>query len=401
MRTIASCSTAIVLLASAAGATLAQVTPTVVLPVAPPPSAQLVVTPDMTSRFAQVAPRLVRSAGLGPGKTVVINGGAFLMPFMQQLALEVERAGATAIVITTSDSLERFRDANLASRVSAPINPVLSALNTGADVWFQFAGVEDYSFYNARTPAQQAAATTIDSIWRPLYTRHRLVFVDIPLPREAAANGYSPSEYSRITWEAMNADYDQIAATGRAIRRRLAAAHKVRVTSPEGTDITFSIIPNEAFVSAGAVSTMEPGERNQPVGFPGGVLNADVNESSASGRIRAPYDFCNTPVRDEAIDVDRGRITAVHTKTEEECVRKAVSNLHFSFISIGLNPTHPNDPSAPRMATDFNSAGVVLLGLGANWGSNHEPTNWVVPLPRATVLADGVAVVRDGKLVMN
>ena len=214
-------------------------------------------------------------------------------------------------------------------------------------------------------------------------------------------NGYSPSEYSRITWEAMNADYEQIAATGRAIRHRLTAAHTVRVTSPEGTDITFSIVPNEAFVSAGAVNTAEPAERFQRVAFPGGILNADVNETSASGRIRAPYDFCNTPVKDEAIDVDRGRITAIHTKTEEECVRKALSNLHFSFLSIGLNPTHPNDPSAPRMATDFNSTGVVLVGFGANGGSNHEPTNWVVPLPRATVLADGVAVVRDGKLVTN
>lgn len=401
MRIVASCSTAIVVLASASGASVAQVTPTIAPPVTPPPSAAFVVTPDMTARFAQVAPRLVRSAGLGPGKTAVINGGAFLIPFMQQLALEVERAGATAIVLTTSDSLERFRDAKLTSRASAPINPVLATLNTGADVWFLFAGVEDNSFYSARTPAQRAAANAIDSVWRPLYSRHRRVFVVIPLPRDAASNGYSASEYSRITWEAMNADNDQIAATGRAMRRRLAAAHNVRVTSPEGTDITFSIIPKEVFVSAGAVNTMDPGERFQTVVFPSGILNADVNESSASGKIRAPYDFCNTPVKDEAIDVDRGRITAIRTKTEEECVRKAMSNLHFSSISIGLNPTHPNDPSAQQMATDFNSAGVVLLGFGANWGNNHEPSNWVVPLPRATVLADGVTVVKDGKLVTN
>ena len=45
---------------------------------------------------------------------------------------------------------------------------------------------------------------------------------------------------------------------------------------------------------------------------------------------------------------------------------------------------------------------TLFIGLGSNTrlgGSNAEQPQWVVPLPRATVEADGVAVLRDGVLM--
>ena len=365
-------------------------------------AARFVVTSEMATRFAQIAPRIVRAADLGPGKTALVHGGAFMLPFMQQLAIEIERAGAVAVMTVTTDSLERASDANPAAERSSVPDALRAAMTTSADVWFTFPLVEDVSIYTARTPAQQRVAARIDSIWRPLVARRREVYIAVPLPRDAAANGYSLADYTRITWESMSADYAQIAANGRSIRQRLARARTIHVTSPEGTDITFTPANVEPLLDAGPVNTFLPGAPRRPTVVPGGALDLVVNEASASGKIRAPWDFCNAPVKDEAIDIDHGRVASVRTGTEETCVRQAVSNLHLSFLSIGLNPTHSNAVRASEMATDFRSAGLVLIGLGSNTrlgGSNAEQPQWVVPLPRATVEADGVAVLRDGVLM--
>ena len=47
--------------------------------------------------------------------------------------------------------------------------------------------------------------------------------------------------------------------------------------------------------------------------------------------------------------------------------------------------------------------GLVSLGFGDNlrFGGTNAAPRWMVPLTRATVLTDGVPVMRDGRLVAS
>jgi hypothetical protein len=75
----------------------------------------------------------------------------------------------------------------------------------------------------------------------------------------------------------------------------------------------------------------------------------------------------------------------------------------LTAITVGLNDRMPKPVGAA--ATDsplWEQAGVVALNFGfdGNFGGTHDlPTNWYVPLYRASIRADGVLVVKDGLVV--
>src|SRR5690349_7688897 len=64
---------------------------------------------ELTAQFAPVPAALINAAKLGPGKNVMILGGRDMLPLMEQTAIEVERHGANATLIMTTDSLEQAR----------------------------------------------------------------------------------------------------------------------------------------------------------------------------------------------------------------------------------------------------------------------------------------------------
>jgi hypothetical protein len=71
------------------------------------------------------------------------------------------------------------------------------------------------------------------------------------------------------------------------------------------------------------------------------------------------------------------------------------------FLSIGLNPAMKPFLSANGNYLPEQSLGLVSLGFGDNrqFGGTNAAPRWTVPLTRATVQADDVAIVRDGRLV--
>ena len=71
------------------------------------------------------------------------------------------------------------------------------------------------------------------------------------------------------------------------------------------------------------------------------------------------------------------------------------------FLSIGLNPAMKPVIGANGNFLPEQSQGLVSLGFGDNvrFGGRNAAPRWSVPLIRATVMADGVAVIRGGRLV--
>src|SRR5712691_11449247 len=57
---------------------------------------------ETARRFDELAPRLVASARIQPGDLVSIDGGPALVPAMEALAVEVQKAGAFPVMILDS-----------------------------------------------------------------------------------------------------------------------------------------------------------------------------------------------------------------------------------------------------------------------------------------------------------
>jgi leucyl aminopeptidase (aminopeptidase T) len=370
---------------------------------APAPAVTLA-SNESVQRFHDIATMITRQANLKAGQLVVIRGSTAYLPFMEDVAIQATQAGAETIIDVQTDRLEAVRRQPSGSRYG--YNSPAAAekeLMTKADLWIIFPGVADPGAFFTLSAQQQLAVDSSLTAWRPFVNSRRSLYVNVPFERDTAGTGLTFAELSRARWNAMQADYSRIAAVGESLRSALAGAKTVRVTSPEGTDVTFSLVPNG--VQLDAIPALVRSRNRQPAyraNLPGGSVNALVLESSANGKVRAAHDQCTVAVRDEAIDVHQGRAENVHAASDEECVQKSLAGHRLSALTIGLNPALRDLRNPGGMPLEINGEGLVAIHFGDNrffGGSNADGPNWYVPLTKATVSVDGKPIVRDGQLV--
>lgn len=361
---------------------------------------------ESVQRFHDIATMITRQANLKPGQVVVISGSTAYLPFMEDVAIQATQAGAGTIMNLHTDRLESARRQQLGGRYGFnPPTAVEKDLMSKADLWIIFPDVSDPAAFPTLSAQQQAAMDSSFMAWRPSVNRRRSLYVNIPSERDTAGTGLTYAELSRRRWNAMQADYSHMSAAGESLRSALARGKTVRVTSPEGTDVTFSLAPNGVLVDA--IPSLMNGGNAQPANrafVPGGGVTGIVVESSANGKVRAAHDQCTLPVRDEAIDVHQGRAENVHAGSDEACVQKSLKGMRLSAFGIGLNPALTDARSPGGMPLEIAGEGLVAIYFGDNrffGGNNNDAAgaNWYVPLTNATVTVDGKPILRDGQLV--
>ncbi len=367
----------------------------------PPPVSQL--SPQSVQRFHDIANLIVRQANLRAGQAIVISGTQDYLPVMEDLAIQATRAGAAAIINLETAPLEAARRQPTTGRYGYTAPTQLEKDLSKADLWVAFPGPTDPTILPALSPQQRLAVDSSIVAWRPVRNAQRTLLVNIPSERDTAGTGLTFAELSSARWNAMQSDYTHMSQVGESIRNALSSGKTVRVTSPEGTDVSFSLQPNGVIVDA--IPSLMNRSNRQPANvavLPGGSVDAIIVESSANGKVRAAYDQCTLPVRDEAIDVNRGRAENIHAGSDEACVQKALTGLRLSAVGIGLNPALANVRTPVGLPLETGGEGLVSLYFGNNrnfGGNNADGPVWYVPLAKASVSVDGKVIVRDGQIV--
>jgi leucyl aminopeptidase (aminopeptidase T) len=362
------------------------------------------VSTQSVQRFHDIANLIVRQANLRAGQAIVISGSADYLPVMEDLAIQATRAGAATILDVQTAPLEAARRQPSTGRYgyNAPTQ-LEKDLMSKADLWVAFPGPNDATILPALSPQQRLAVDSSVVAWRPYGNARRTLVVNIPSERDTAGTGLTFAQLSSARWNAMQSDYTHMSQVGEDIRRALANGKRVRVTSPEGTDVSFSLQPNGVIVDA--LPSLTNRNNRQPANvavLPGGSVDALIVESSANGKVRAALDQCTLPVRDEAIDVNRGRAENIHAGSDEACVQKSLTGLRLSALGIGLNPALANVRTPAGMPLETGGEGLVSLYFGNNrnfGGNNTDGPVWYVPLAKASVSVDGTAILRDGQFV--
>jgi hypothetical protein len=145
-------------------------------------------------------------------------------------------------------------------------------------------------------------------------SRARLVYLNYPPTRTAiAGSGMDSASFDRMTWDAMTADYDRIAAAGQSIKRLLDSGKSVRVTTPDGTDLRFSLTGRSAAMT-GATLTAEQRRAKlaaqRSITLPGGRVAVAPLESSGSGKVVVARDEClGATLVNARFEVRAGKLT--------------------------------------------------------------------------------------------
>ncbi|HET9317625.1 MAG TPA: hypothetical protein VFQ51_18675 [Vicinamibacteria bacterium] len=186
---------------------------------------------------------------------------------------------------------------------------------------------------------------------------------------------------------------------------------KVRITTPQGTDLTLEI-PKEARFhrNTGDASPAKIKDarsvRDREEELPGGVLRT-TDLRAVSGTLVGYAGFSTEgPVL--AATFKDGRVTALESRRgAEEIVKRWNEGTGDKALPaelvISTNPALSAVMPGGFMPYYGYGAGVVRVAIGDNWesgGTNRSPQGETLFfLDGATVVADGKALVLDGKLV--
>lgn len=165
-----------------------------------------------------------------------------------------------------------------------------------------------------------------------------------------------------MTQGAATADYRQVRLLTRHLADLLTRGAAVRMTSPEGTDLTVRIEGRSAI--ALDADAREPGTFTP---FPTGEAAIVPLEGSAQGRIVFDHAIDNVGVLDAPVRVEvrDGRIMRVDGGRSAENFRRLIAtDEHAANIAEFAIGTNPNSRLRGNMAEDKVLLGVVHIGIG-------------------------------------
>jgi len=184
---------------------------------------------------------------------------------------------------------------------------------------------------------------------------------------------------------------------------------QVRVTTPEGTDLTFEIGDRPFCSQVGDASRerMRTARTriDRDIELPGGVLRVAPLETSANGCLFLPvWRPVVTEGRNLTLQFANGHVTVQGVnadKIDHELTAAGGDARMFREFALGFNPALKVLPEAPFIAYYGYGAGVVRLSLGDNeemGGANRGGGVYWNFLHNATVSVDDQVLVRDGAL---
>ena len=364
---------------------------------------------------AALAKRIVTtSVNIQPGDVVVVAGGKHNIDLMEALAVEATMAGGQVTMFLNTDRVIRTSVAE-ADAAYLDLEPTYFAnWLKDVDVWIGLPGVEDPKAVFADVPEDRLARSgkAAQVIFDMLNDSGlRGTFIAYPSEQEAAENQLDFATMEGMHWQALNADYQKISEQGAVLKRMLQGASEVRVTSPAGTDLRFSIGDRTVFLDDGMVTAEDAKQAmflTRWASLPGGSVFTAPLETSANGRVVVPKSRCRyQPMTGMTYEFTDGKVTKFEAETGSECYQETMAPYTgpkdmFASFSIGLNP----GLRVIEEGGDYrpgDAAGMVYLSIGDNsllGGANQVggQGGFGLPVTNATVEIDGKVVVRNGEL---
>ena len=380
--------------------------------------AGLVVAPATAMAQADDAKLAVQiaqtSASVKPGDVVVVFGGKHTLPLMEMVAIEVQKAGGQVNMMLLSDRVARSYWTEVKDEYLKQVPEYWGPWLGEVDVWVGLPAIENPPKVFGDIPQERFALGAASSqMFNDILNATPLRGVAISYPSEVDAeqNGISYETYAKMHWSAINADYAAISRVGKALAAKLRGAKKVRITSPAGTDVVFSMGDRPVFIDDGIVTPEESKSKlflERWTTLPGGQVFAAMNETSATGKVIVPKTRCQfKPMTGVEFTVQEGDIQNFKAGVNGSCYEEAVAPYEgpatrLGSFSIGLNPNRRVMEDAGADYRPGDAAGMVWLNFGDNQllgGANKTTGGFGFPVTNATVTVDGKVVVRDGALV--
>jgi len=226
--------------------------------------------------------------------------------------------------------------------------------------------------------------------------------------RAASAKGARVATFPGITEEIMirglNADYKKIAALTNKLVKVFEKTKIVRVTSPNGTDITMDITGRKALPSKGLFH-----KKGESGNLPTGETYCAPLEGKSNGVFVVDGSMAGVgmisskPIK---IVVENGIATSITGGSEAKALNKMLAPYGLKGRNIAEFGMGTNDKAklSGNILEDEKVMGTIHIALGDNksmGGMVNVPVHLDGIIKRPTVYFDGKVVMKDGNLLVK
>jgi leucyl aminopeptidase (aminopeptidase T) len=316
---------------------------------------------------------------------------AFAANMLMNQVLEVKR-GETVLILTDTDRPRTITEALAFSAVSAGGRPLVLIMEP-----LEGAAEEP----PAPVAAAMAAADVVINQGTQTLTHSGAV-------REAMQRGARIANLRNFTEEMMvrggiTADYHQVRRVTERLARLLTEADEIRLTTPDGTDLTMRSAGRAAIAQSGFVT-----RSGQLSGLPDGEATLAPLEGTTRGIVVAPYmaDRLGQITEPFRMEIVGGRITSVTggqqaLALEDLLAQKdeAARNVASQF-ALGTNPACRVVPNTREVSKRLGTAHFAIgdnISLG---GTSKSSVHMDFVLLRPSVYLDGRCILQDGRYVI-
>lgn len=393
---------------------------------APPPTntAENPATPQMETAkktavtdLEALSNRLITQvAGVKEGEIVFINGGVRDMELLENIATDVRKVGAYPLLTVGSDRMFKKYYEEVPDKYDAQPPDLDLKLATLPAVTIGVDANESDDVAAGISPARMAAVAKAGEPVADLYLKRNVRQVNVgnglyPTAYRAKRFGMSQDDLAKTFWQAVNADYSAVQATGENVKAALSAGKEVHITNPNGTDLKVRIEGRPFFVSDGIISAddMKKGGPAVSVYLPAGEVYCAPVPGTAEGTVVVSQTYANgKEVTNLKLTFAGGKMTQMtgsgpgFDDLKKEYDARGDGKELFSFVDFGINPNLHVWPTSKL--GNWIQSGMVTLGIGNNtWAGGDNKVSYGLDmfLPGSTVTLDGKTIVENGVLKLS
>jgi aminopeptidase len=362
----------------------------------------------------QLAERLVRqSAGVKEGEVVLISSGAENMELLENIAVQVRKAGGFPLITVGSDRLAKRMYTDVPEKYDTQTDQLGLKLAEIADVTISVGRSNAEGLFADADPKRMAARAKADEPVVEAFIKKGVRSVEVGnglYPQDWLAKRFemSPEELAKTFWGGVNVDYTDLQARGAQVMAALSPGNELHIRDSNGTDLKVRVQGRPYGVSDGIISAedMKKGPAGLNVYLPAGEVYVTPVPGTAEGKVVRALDYYQgLEIRDLTMTFAAGRLTSLTGSGPGFEKMKAAYDAAgegkdlFAVVDFGINP-HVKLPANSKVAT-WVPAGTVTVGVGNNvWagGDNKTPYGYFVSLAGTTVTLDGKTVVEAGQL---
>ena len=362
----------------------------------------------------QLAERLVKqSAGVKEGEVVLINSGAENMELLENIAVQVRKAGGFPLITVGSDRLAKRLYADVPEKYDSQTDQLDLKLAEVVDVTISVGRSAAEGLFADADPKRLAARARASEPIAEAFLKNNVRSVEVAnglYPQDWLAKRYemTPEDLAKTFWGGVNVDYTDLQARGAQVSAALSSGNEIHIKDANGTDLKVRVQGRPYGVSDGIISAedVKKGPSGLNVYLPAGEVYVTPVPGTAEGKVVRAVDYYQgLEINNLTLTFAAGKLTSITGSGPGFEKMKAAYDAAgegkdlFAVVDFGINP-NVKLPSNSKAAT-WVPAGTVTVGVGNNvWagGDNKTSYGYFVSLPGTTVTLDGKPVVEAGQL---